>query len=837
MTKTTRIFTMNDLKVPSVVDAVRTRMHVEDNELISSSLAYSSNVQAFVKEAPDFWPTYLKGRDIGLIPSHWTDDDAYDQFMVDTVKSLNKLPFRIQLTALTCLERNLPMTQVTVVDVKAGIASYDRSVLTITTGLDISLFAYVFHHVVSLLDDDCRRSSTLKPDGSFVFEINIFTNNRKDHAKSCYINLTGLEAERLTIYSCESVLLPESVGFKLSDDTKVLIATLEQDVYTKVRECLERDYGLRVSFIGVVSSVQKHTDQQNYVKAIDCILVNRNQFPVRKEHLNELVTSVISIKKLAKAVSNIPVLPPVPIKENIMDDPKPPAPENTGEPVYTFMQPEISSFYNLPTQSDYVVQPPPPPECLNPPHPAIVPLDTLVSTSFPEPEPHIHTEKEVIMTLPEIKNGELAELFAKIDALETKVKEQEKRLELITVQELRPVPGSFSVFKVAELPKSLRPDSMYFVGDTASRKFDIYVSGVNGEMYSLNRHKEEKQHVVAARTLELSDPIAVRRWLEEAKCTATYIAMYLKATNPPTTAKEIELQKLKSVSQLLEETTATLEKISDKAERQCQLLELDLAKVVHNSTVGAFASIPKHNVKVQNSSASGCVARTEQPTGPSLTEQVRSHVANSKELIKQTHQKPDTGMELTGWRELSALAKHLNIDLSDTYVFLTSDGKVEIREHVMFPSKETLDQIGKSPSPTTNSLTEHPMSKTALVHNVDILFMTIQGREQCVDAVEIGNYNEQIRDLFFAIERELAMRTESSVSEIAHSGYKVSVNYIPIPDAAPLCSRMFQIGKDGRNLSFAFYDSTPIRLAPQPAAPSNSDGSDLTWQAAPLRQA
>ena len=129
------------------------------------------------------------------------------------------------------------------------------------------------------------------------------------------------------------------------------------------------------------------------------------------------------------------------------------------------------------------------------------------------------------------------------------------------------------------------------------------------------------------------------------------------------------------------------------------------------------------------------------------------------------------------------------------------------------------------------------MSKTALVHNVDILFMTIQGREQCVDAVEIGNYNEQIRDLFFAIERELAMRTESSVSEIAHSGYKVSVNYIPIPDAAPLCTRMFQIGKDGNNLSFAFYDSIPIRLAPQPAAPSNNDGSDLTWQVAPLRQA
>ena len=126
-----------------------------------------------------------------------------------------------------------------------------------------------------------------------------------------------------------------------------------------------------------------------------------------------------------------------------------------------------------PTGCRIVVQSPPPSGCLNPPQPAMVPFDTSVPTAFPEPLSHTHTEKEVIMSLPEIKNGELAELFAKIEALEAKVKEQEKRLELITVQELRPVPGSFSVFKVAELPKSLRPDSMYLVGDTTSHKFDI----------------------------------------------------------------------------------------------------------------------------------------------------------------------------------------------------------------------------------------------------------------------------------------------------------------------------------------------------------------------------
>ena len=129
------------------------------------------------------------------------------------------------------------------------------------------------------------------------------------------------------------------------------------------------------------------------------------------------------------------------------------------------------------------------------------------------------------------------------------------------------------------------------------------------------------------------------------------------------------------------------------------------------------------------------------------------------------------------------------------------------------------------------------MSNSTLIHNVNILFMTIQGRGQCIDANEIANYDEQIRDMFFDVERELVMRSQESIAYITHSGYKVSVNYIPIPDAAPLCTRMFQIGKDGRNLSFVFYDSIPIRLAPQPAAPSNSDGSDLTWQTAPLRQA
>ncbi len=129
------------------------------------------------------------------------------------------------------------------------------------------------------------------------------------------------------------------------------------------------------------------------------------------------------------------------------------------------------------------------------------------------------------------------------------------------------------------------------------------------------------------------------------------------------------------------------------------------------------------------------------------------------------------------------------------------------------------------------------MTNSALIQNVNTLFLAIQGCDQSIDAVEIGNYNEQICDLFFAVERELALHTESALRELAHSGYKASVNYIPIPDAAPLCTRMFQIGKDGRNLSFVFYDSIPIRLAPQPAAPSNSDGSVLTWQVAPLRQA
>lgn len=474
---------------------------------------------------------------------------------------------------------------------------------------------------------------------------------------------------------------------------------------------------------------------------------------------------------------------------------------------------------------------------------------------------YIHTEKEVIMTLPEIKNGELAELFAKIEALETKVKEQEKRLELITVQELRPIPGSFNVFKVVKLPTDTVPNSMYVVGDSAARKFDIYFTGLNGEIYSLNKNSDEKQHVVVARTLELSDPVAVKRWLTEARCIAADIAEYLKATNVGSTARDIELEKRNSISQLLDATTKELEEISAAAEHR--LRELEQTKIAHNSVSGAHSGATGNKVhtwehvsepglctkemlgavkepkpqKVQNSAASGCVARTEQSTGPSLTEMSRIHETNRKELIRQTHQKYEAALGLSGWDALVVIAKERNIDLKNLYAYLTSDGKIEIRKHEMFPSKEYLDQIGKPSTSLTNALTEHPMSKTALVHNVDILFMTIQGHEQCVDAVEIGKYNEVIRDRFFAIERELAMRTESSVRELAHSGYKVNVNYIPIPDAAPLCSRMFQIGRDGRNLSFAFYDSIPIRLAPQPAALSNSDGSDLTWQAAPLRQA
>lgn len=779
MTKTTRIFTMNDLKVPSVVDAVKTRMHVEDNELISSSLAYSTNVQAFVKEAPDFWPTYLKGRDIGLIPSHWTDDDAYDQFMIDTVKSLNKLPFRIQLTALTCLERNLPMTQVTVVDVKAGIASYDRSVLTITTGLDISLFAYVFHHVVTLLDDDCRRSSTLKPDGSFVFEINIITNGRKDHAKSCYINLTGLEAERLTIHSCESVLLPESVGFKLSDDTKFLITTLEQDVYTKVRECLERDYGLRISFVGAVNSVQKHTDQQNYVKAIDCILVNRNQFPVRKEHLNELVTSVISIKKLAKAVSNISVFPPAPIMENIMDEPKPPAPENTGEPVYTFMQPEVSSFYNLPNQTvhDHMVKTGsvPDPGSLMNPHYGWEHIDpeTGASSFRDHPQSLSMSEtqpeeiKDTIVPEPKITNGELTKLHDRLSALEcwvgVRIAEQKELIKTYAERAVFHGNGMFSIVKVAKLPNGRIPNAMYLVGEPNSDKFDLYVTGMNGELRALNTGKDEKEITRAiCKTLEISDPNAVKAWIKQTQAVAANIETYYKHRESDSEMETSVVTEKTSIQGMLEDTKSALKQIA-----------ADQDRIARNSISGAMVG----------------------------------NVTNTKTKSKE----PDTGMELTGWRELSALAKHLNIDLSDIYVFLTSDGKVEIREHVMFPSKEYLDQIGKTPVPSTNSPSNTHMSNSALIHNVETLYMSLYGHREIIDASVIARCSSSISDMFFAVERELGMRTDESVRMLAHAGYKVNVSYIPIPDAAPLCTRMFQIGKDGNNLSFAFYDSIPVR--------------------------
>ncbi len=103
------------------------------------------------------------------------------------------------------------------------------------------------------------------------------------------------------------------------------------------------------------------------------------------------------------------------------------------------------------------------------------------------------------------------------------------------------------------------------------------------------------------------------------------------------------------------------------------------------------------------------------------------------------------------------------------------------------------------------------MSSSALIHNVETLFMTLTGHRQIIDANIIARYSNSISDMFFAVERELAMRTDEAVRMLAHAGYGVNVSYIPIPDAAPLCTRMFQIGKDGSNLSFAFYDSIPVR--------------------------
>ena len=114
---------------------------------------------------------------------------------------------------------------------------------------------------------------------------------------------------------------------------------------------------------------------------------------------------------------------------------------------------------------------------------------------------------------------------------------------------------------------------------------------------------------------------------------------------------------------------------------------------------------------------------------------------------------------------------------------------------------QPLKQINKDTAVTTNPL----------IHNVETLFMTLTGHKQIIDSNIIARCSNSISDMFFAVERELAMRTDEAVRMLAHAGYKVNVSYIPIPDAAPLCTRMFQIGKDGNNLSFAFYDSIPVR--------------------------
>lgn len=103
------------------------------------------------------------------------------------------------------------------------------------------------------------------------------------------------------------------------------------------------------------------------------------------------------------------------------------------------------------------------------------------------------------------------------------------------------------------------------------------------------------------------------------------------------------------------------------------------------------------------------------------------------------------------------------------------------------------------------------MSTNPLIHNVESLFMSLYGHRGTIDASVIARCSSSISDMFFAVERELAMRTDETIRMLAHAGYKVNVSYIPIPDAAPLCTRTFQIGKDGNSLSFAFYDSIPVR--------------------------
>lgn len=142
---------------------------------------------------------------------------------------------------------------------------------------------------------------------------------------------------------------------------------------------------------------------------------------------------------------------------------------------------------------------------------------------------------------------------------------------------------------------------------------------------------------------------------------------------------------------------------------------------------------------------------------------------------------------------------------------------VHVFEHLPVSLKESylalIEEISKESAISMTQQERNTMQKAALYKQyLNTLFNVCQGRGSLhIDAEQIQSYGMDVGDMFFAIERELSMRTQETTGLIAHAGYNVTISLIPIPNAAPLCVRCFKISKDGMDFSFGFSDSTPVR--------------------------
>ena len=123
--------------------------------------------------------------------------------------------------------------------------------------------------------------------------------------------------------------------------------------------------------------------------------------------------------------------------------------------------------------------------------------------------------KDTNVSEPKIANGELTKLYDRLSALESwlgvRIAEHTEMIRTYAERAVFHSKGMFSIVKVAKLPNGRIPNAMYLVGEPDSDKFDLYVTGMNGEIRALNTSKDEKEITRAVcKTLEISDPKAVK---------------------------------------------------------------------------------------------------------------------------------------------------------------------------------------------------------------------------------------------------------------------------------------------------------------------------------------